>query len=76
MVLKARACTFVCANASIPKVEEKDWNGAMTKGEGRAVQEVGGGRLSEHRQATAAQVSRGQEGEVRAESLRVQVSAA
>jgi hypothetical protein len=31
MPVKARACAFNCANAAIPKSEEKDWTEAMTK---------------------------------------------
>jgi hypothetical protein len=31
MPIKGRACGFVCVNAAIPKIEEKDWNESLTK---------------------------------------------
>lgn len=31
MPIKGRACGFVCVTGAIPKVEEKDWNEALTK---------------------------------------------
>jgi hypothetical protein len=31
MPIKGRACGFVCVTGAIPKVEEKDWTGALTK---------------------------------------------
>jgi hypothetical protein len=31
MPIKGRACNFNCVNASIPKIEEKDWNESLTK---------------------------------------------
>lgn len=31
MAIKGRACTFNCENGAIPKAEEKDWTGALSK---------------------------------------------
>jgi hypothetical protein len=31
MPIKGRACNFVCVTGAIPKVEDKDWNDALTK---------------------------------------------